>query len=428
MEEAFWKCNQKVAIAILSTQGVLPASKVRTEPEDGLGFVDAIPVLPHALSKVGLVKKLIDYGAVSEITFSDIKSELETKPLTGEQMRQFLAWLGHKARINEMDANMTRSLLDVVVANDDESEAGGILVLSECRTFLNTARIPPEMPIPSTCLPFKFSRKLERSDLEILGFDDLQLVPWLRWLLENTNNRSLLSVERDITQSSPFASAVLPVISKQWEGLSQSSKASVVELLSLRTVIPTKQGMKKPSNAYFPNVKLFDDLPNVSGLHAVKDKFLAALGVRKTIDLSVIFERLFETTPKSDHRIPNSSSKWSHVDLIKYLASVRADIPVTDIARLKSTKICPAEDGALQATQDHHLVSELFEPSPALRKLHLKTLQWPGIYRPESSEGRFLAFLGLQSAPSPMNLIEIMAQSAKKQEWDLREYALKIFH
>ena len=79
MEEAFWTCNQKVAIATMSTQGVLPASKVRTEPDDGLGFVDGIPVLPQALMEVGLVKKLIEYGVITEITVSDIKSELKPK-------------------------------------------------------------------------------------------------------------------------------------------------------------------------------------------------------------------------------------------------------------------------------------------------------------------------------------------------------------
>ena len=427
MEEAFWTCNQRVAIATMSTQGILPASRVRMEPDDGLGFLDGIPVLPQALMKVGLVKKLIEYSVITEITVSDVKTELEAKALTAEQLRLFLGWLGHKARINEMDGITTRSLLDVAVANDDEAEAGGILVLSECKTFLNTSRIPPEMPVPPTCLPFKYTKKVERTDLELLGFDDLQMVPWLRWLVENTTGRGRLPIEQDITQSPTFACAVLPVISKQWEGLSQSSKASVVELLSIRTVIPTKMGMRKPSDAYFQSVKLFDDLPNVSGLHSVKEKFLAALGVRKTIDLGVIFERLFETAPKPNTQIPKSSPKWSHVDLIKYLASVRSDIPAADITRLRSTRICPAEDGALQPTQERYLVSELFEPDAVLRKLHLRTLQWPGVYRPESSEGRFLTYLGLQNAPTTNNLIEIMSQSAKKQDWALREYALRYF-
>lgn len=427
MEEAFWTCNQKVAIATLSTQGVLPASKVRTEPEEGLGFVEGIPVLPQAIMEVGLIKKLIGYGVITEITISDIKAELEAKALTTEQLRRFLGWLGHKARIGEVDAVMTRSLLDVAVANDEEDEHGGLLVLSECRTYLNTSRIPAEMPVPPTCLPFKFTKKMDRKELEILGFEDLQMMAWLRWLTENTGGRGQLSAEHDITQNPAFASIVLPVISKQWEGLAQSSKSGVVDLLSTRTVMPTKLGLRKPSESYFPNVQLFDDLPNVKGLNSVKDKFLTALGVRKTIDLGVIFARLFDTAPNGTVHRPKSSPKWSHADLIKYLASVRADIPPADIVRLRSTRICPAETESLQPTQELYLVSELFEPDQMLRKLRLRTLQWPGVYRPGSPEGRFLTYLGLRNAPSATDLIEIMAKSAKDQDWALREYALKYF-
>lgn len=114
----------------------------------------------------------------------------------------------------------------------------------------------------------------------------------------------------------------------------------------------------------------------------------------------MVFERLVDRTPDSKTQIPTSSSKWSHVDLIKYLASVRNDIPPADINRLKSMKICPAETESLQPTQERYLVSELLEPDQALRRLRLRTMQWPGIYRPESNEGRFLTFLGLRSAPA----------------------------
>ena len=113
----------------------------------------------------------------------------------------------------------------------------------------------------------------------MLGFEDLHLVPWLRWITENTGGRGDLSSDQDITMSPAFASSVLPIISKQWEGLSQSSKSDVIELLTPRTVIPTKMGMRMPAEAYFPSVKLFDDLPVVTGLQSVKDKFLTALQV-----------------------------------------------------------------------------------------------------------------------------------------------------
>ena len=426
MEEAFWTCNQRTTIATLSTRGVTLASDVRLAPEQ-LGFLEDIPTLPEALIQNGLVKKLIDYGVITEVTISDIKQNLESKALSGVQLQCFLEWLAHKARINEVDSVAIRSLLNVAVANDDQDGDGKVIVLGEMRNFVNVSRIPPEMPVPQTTLPFKFTKKIAKADLELLGFEDLHLVPWLRWLIENTGGRKDLSADFDVTTSPDFASSVLPVVSKQWDGLSQSSKSTVAELLTPRTIIPTKMGMKKPAESYFPSVKLFDDLPVITGVQSVKDKFLVAMGVRKTVEIGVVFERLVNTSPSVKSQIPASSPKWSHVDLIKYLASVRNDIPSADIDRLKSMKICPAETEALQPTVARHLVSDLFEPEQSLRRLRLRTLQWPGVYRPESSEGRFLTFLGLRAAPSYIDLIKIMSSAAANQDTNLCDHALKYF-
>ena len=425
IEEAFWTCNQKVAIAILSNRGVFPASQVRLESE-GLDFVEYLPSLPAALADAGLIQKLIHYGVVTEVTVSDIKSELESKALNAIQLRQFLAWLLQKVHINEVDTTVARSLLSVAVANDDDEDGKSkLIVLGEMTGFLNSSRIPASMPLPPYVLPYKFTKDISRALLETF-FDDLQIVPWLRWLIENTGGRGDLGIERDITQSAPFAASVLPVISKQWEGLSQSSKVTVIELLSQRTIMPTKMGMKKPEDAYFSNVKLFDDLPVVVGLHAVKDKLLSSLGVRKTIDIGVVFDRLMDMS-SLESRIPKSSTKWSHVDLIKYLSSVRQDIPPADIKRLRNTKICPAETESLQPTNERYLVSELYQPEQSIRRLKLPTLQWPGVYRPESAEGKFLTFLGLRTHPSYQDLIHIMSTAASNGDTNLRDQALRYF-
>ena len=141
----------------------------------------------------------------------------------------------------------------------------------------------------------------------------------------------------------------------------------------------------------------------------------------------MVFDRLIDAAPSSRTQIPASSSKWSHVDLIKYLASVKDDIPPADITRLRSMKICPAETESLQPTKERYLVSELFEPDQAIRRLKLRTLQWPGIYRPESNEGRFLTFLGLCAAPSYYDLVKLISTAAGKQDFELRDRGLRYF-
>ena len=426
MEEAFWTCNQKTTISTLSTKGVVPSSKVRITPET-LEFVEGIPTLPEALAGVGLIKKMIEYGVITEMTVTDIKSELESKALNGPQLQQFLEWLGHKARINEIDKVMIQALLSVTVANDTDDGRERVIVLGDMKNFLNTSRIAPEMPVPPSTLPFKFTKKIAKADLELLGFEDLHIVPWLRWLVENLGGRRDLPETQDITNSSTFAASVLPIISKQWDGLSQSSKQTIIELLANRTIIPTKMGMRRPAEAYFPTVKLFDDLPVICGVSNLKEKFLNALGLRKTVEIGVVFSRLMDASATPSTQIPASSRKWSHVDLIKYLASVRADIPPADIDRLKKMKICPAETEVLQPTKERYIVSELFEPDQALRRLKLPTMQWPGVYRPETPEGRFLSFLGLRAAPSYIDLIKIMSGAATSANISLRDHALKYF-
>jgi hypothetical protein len=75
--------------------------------------------------------------------------------------------------------------------------------------------------------------------------------------------------------------------------------------------------MKIPSETYFPNVRLFDDLPIISGIQGVKEKVLLALGVRKTVELDTIFQRLLDPsiqTSDGEKRAP----KWSHVDQLQF--------------------------------------------------------------------------------------------------------------
>jgi hypothetical protein len=120
------------------------------------------------------------------------------------------------------------------------------------------------------------------------------------------------------------------------------------------------------------------------------------------------------------------AAKWSHVDLIKYLSSVRSDIPSGDIKRLQTTRICLAE-GHSDKSSERYLVSDLYEPDESLRRLKLPILQWPGIYNPSSPEGRFLSFLGLRTAPTYLELVGIMAKASHNQDGPLRHQAFKYF-
>ncbi|KAL4782277.1 hypothetical protein BJX76DRAFT_293450 [Aspergillus varians] len=434
MEDAFWTSNKNASIEVLSTCGIVQNHQVRIAAKD-LTFLDSIPALPDEFVEGSkeFVKKLTMLGLVTEVTVSDIRRELEASPLRSSQIAEFLAWLGRRAVSGQLDLYSVKSILNVAVASTDDENGNttGLIVFSEVSLFLNPQRIPADLPLPPTVVPFKYTKSLARKELDSFGWEELPTVPWLSWLVSNSGNRNVLPLAQDITQTPAFAAQVLPVISKQWESLTQSSKQNVVDQLQLHTVIPTKIGMKRPGQTYFPSVRLFDDLPVVHGLQGVKEKLLTALGVRKTVELGVIFERLLNAPGPSDGK-PPSQRKWSHVDLIRYLASVSSDIPASDIKRLKDTSFCAAElstgrDGSKASEQKRYKVPELFEPNDSLRALGLPVIEWPGMFISSSSEGKFLARLGLRSFPTAVEVVRIMAKAAATNNWALHGKAMSYY-
>ncbi|KAF2168071.1 hypothetical protein M409DRAFT_65608 [Zasmidium cellare ATCC 36951] len=417
IEEAFWMCNQKASIDILSTRGVLPSQQVRVASED-LSFVDGIPVVPDELMEKAneFLTKLRDYGLLSDITNGDIKKELEAQALSEKQVTELVKWACTKVSRQEMDAGVVQTLFDGTVASISEefvsTASSPVLQLGQIRTFVNSAKIPVDLPTPPETIPFRLTKGLSPGQLASIGWDELQIVPWLRWIVENDGRG--FGQGQTLTTTPAVASQVLPVVSKSWEGLSQSSKQTIQDLLVPRTVIPTKLGMRKPPQAYFGSVKLFDDLPTITGLQGVKEKFLSALGVRKTVELNVVFDRLMTKSASAEA----GEGKWSHVDLIKYLVSVKDDIPTEDVKRLRQTPMCPAETQSGDQINKGKLyrLSDLYEPDDAIRRLGLPVLQWPGQYRGQTPEGRFLRLLGLQPYPAVPDLVEILSKAPAGSE------------
>ncbi|KAJ5701518.1 hypothetical protein N7488_009066 [Penicillium malachiteum] len=430
IEDAFWMCNKNASIEILSTCGVIPSHQTRIAPKD-LSFMDSIPSLPEEFVSGAkeFVHRLTEFGLVTDITVSDIKRELEASTLRANQVVEFLTWMGRKTVAGQLDKLSVQSLLRVAVANDEvrDGKPTRLIVFADITSFLNPQRIPADLPIPPSVIPFRFTKSMGKQDLEALGWVELHTVPWLRWLVTNAGDRNLLSADEDVTQSASFSGKILPVLSKQWEALSQPGKETVVNILQPKTVIPTKLGMKEPTQTYFASVRLFDDLPVVHGLNGVKEKFLVSLGVRKTVELGVIFDRLINAPSSADTK--GSSRKWNHVDLIRYLTSVREDIPPNDIKRLKDTSICTAEvtSGAKIAPGTLYKICELYEPKDSLRALGLPVIEWPGTYNNASNEGKFLSMMGLKSQPSGAEVVRLMITSDAEKNSARKTKALSYF-
>jgi hypothetical protein len=423
IEEAFWTCFKKASIEAYSTAGILQTDKIRLGSEELSKFVNNIPIVPNEMKENPFVRKLIDFGLITHITVSDVKRELEAKALNKTQLINFIRWAGKKSWSGDLDPGSRDALLQVALGTmGDEDDSGGIITLGTIKNYHVTARIPANLPIPPTTIPFTFTANCLESELAALGWEPLEVIPWLRFLLETASSRS---EEENLTKSSKFATQVLTVLSKNWENTNQAGKDVIAKLLQYQAVMPTKMGMKKPSESFFPSVKLFDDLPVIQGCDKLKEKFLVAIGVRKTLDLETIFSRLLSNSGDT------AEKKWSHVELIKYLASVQNDIPSDDMERLRKSRICPAEAGpkgmeSTKPTEEFYRVADLFEPKDTLRSLQLPILQWPGppgSYRASSPEARFLSLLGLRAYPSVPELVDLMASKDER----LRGLAMTYF-
>lgn len=408
IEEAFWTAFRKATIEMYSSRGVLQTSQIRLGYEELSKFVDSIPSIPKEMVENLFVKKLIDFGLITPITVTDIRNELEAKSLNKEQLIHFISWAGQKSMIGELDPGSRAALLEVAVGVDEDGDHGGVIALGSIQNYVLTSRIPANLPVPPTTIPFSFTATISTSHLQSLGWEPLEVVPWLRFILESDSSRP---EAQSLAKSTAFAVQVLIILSKNWDSVNTGSRQVITRLLSNYPIMPTKMGMRKPPEAFFPSVKLFDDLPVIEGCDKVKDKFLVALGVRKTVDLDTIFSRLLNASDEKGQQ------KWSHVELIKYLASVQNDIPSDDLKKLRDSRICPAEAGpqgmeSSQPTREMYKVSQLYEPKDSLRVLRLPILQWPGQpggLRASSAEGRFLTLLGLKTSPSVPELVDMMA-------------------
>lgn len=423
VEEAFWTCFNKASIEMYSSRGVLPTTQVRLGSDDLSSFVNNIPVVPEELKASPFVTKLTDFGLLSHITVTDIKRELEVKALTKAQATAFIAWAANRSIKGELDPGSRSALLEVAVATaGDGGDQGEVVALGSIQTFQNVQRIPAHMPVPPTTIPFALTANLQVAELQALGWEALEVLAWLRFLIESARKRP---GDESITQSPKFSVQVLTVLSKSWDLITSRDRDAVARLVKDHPVMPTRLGMMLPGESYFPSVKLFDDLPVIQGCEKVKENFLAAVGVRKTVDLDTIFTRLLSASGEGGQK------KWSHMELIKYLTSVQNDIPSDDLKKLRDSKFCPAEAGPkgmepTKGTQTLYTISGLYEPKDSLRTLGLPILQWPdppGSFRPNSPEARFLSRMGLRTCPSVPELVDMMAS----KDESLRTSAMTYF-
>ncbi|KAF2243415.1 hypothetical protein BU26DRAFT_523727 [Trematosphaeria pertusa] len=420
IEEAFWNCSKERSIDILSSKGVMASKYVRM-PAETLSFLGEVAMVPQELATkaVTFMLNLHNRGFISELTMADIRHGLETRALSEDELSEFLKWCGAKLEGNEIDAPGVRSLFEITVANIDikaEESSGRILALGDIGTYINASRITPTLPVPPDTIPFRFSKPIPPKQLQMFGWVELSMVRWLRFM-------TTVPQLQEFTSSEKLGSQVLSLTAKCWDQLDGVSKEAVVNILTPHPIMPTKAGMRRPEESYFPTVKLFEDLPTVKQFPGSKEKFLTALGVRKTVDLPMVFDRMRIQDQNSNLE---KKAPWNHVDLIRYFASVMDEMPKKDLDRLRQTPFLPGEGAAVRHSQLSK-ASDLYAPDQAILSMGLTQVKLPFEFKPNVREGALLLRLGLRQWPDSITLANILHRAGQSNDRQLYTLVMEYF-
>ena len=301
MRSAFFNCaGRGLPFPVISSAGVRSAFDVRIPDPRLSAFLRKLPIFPEELldgSKL-MIAALRDEGMLRDIAFEDVLGELRVRSLSEEEMVACLQWW-----INASEQDPT-GLIDnrrqflsaarlTISSPDDGHEQ--IIPLKGIKTFLNNVFLPTDGPLPSHLLPMHVGQKFDSAQLQrSLQWRELTVLEWVQHIVDPAvyTRKS----EFNIVESPVWAECVLQVLSRSWPTLSQANITSIIGLLSKLACIPTSTGMEMPGKAYFSSADIIQDLPIVKFSSGVRVEgnlqiLLTGLGVRKYIDLKMIYKR-----------------------------------------------------------------------------------------------------------------------------------------
>lgn len=302
METAFFTCATTHPFSIISSEGVRSASLVHVPDPETSGFLKRLPVISEDIvggAKI-MIAALRARGMIKNITFVDVLNELRSRPLSETETIACLKWW---INVNKQGSNPNliqgrSQLLDALVVSIN-GPPERIMRLSDARTFLNSraggAIIPTDGPLPSTLLPASVTRSFDPDALgTVFPWKQLTIVDWLRHVTDPKVVAG--NAEFDITLSASWAERVFSVLARAWPSLPKSAQEDVIKILSPMSCVPTSAGLKVPAQAYFASVNLFRDLPTVTmpsgaNIKGALEKVLQSLGVRKHVELQIVFDR-----------------------------------------------------------------------------------------------------------------------------------------
>ncbi|KAF7726033.1 hypothetical protein EC973_009098 [Apophysomyces ossiformis] len=441
LEERFLHSG-KVPLRLMTSHGIESISGTRLLSDSKLNnsmrdtsldsltgtFVKTIPTLtPTMVERCRKsIEKFVSLGLLKPLGFSDIIKELNSRPLNEEEMvgcmKWWIAWNRGKWNASpgteRLNGDMKAQFLDAAILDCGDNK---LIPLSQAKWWINPKIIPLDVSVPPSTLPFAVTKSILSSDLRELFGDlaELSILEWSRYIKD----------DKDLEVSPTFAERVFTIVSRSYSHCSSATQADICALFKSKRCMPTKHGMERPSEAYFTTVNLFDDLPIIQFQNGrlISEQFLMGLGVRKHVDLQLVFDRLI------------SDGSWSHIELVKYLTTAVNTLSAVEIRRLRETAIFTKEgeepkakeiqrptdkvdsDGQpimeiyVKKVYQRYKANELYAPIDTLRNLQLPLIYWDSRWRTMSAEAKFLEKLGLWSTPPLSEILRLASPSANSQ-------------
>jgi hypothetical protein len=165
IEESFFSCEKEVDIPMFSTLGVVSSRTVRVTSRE-MSFLKRTPLVPDLVlhEAKGFVDRLREAEILKEITWQDVKAELNSRTLRDSEARELLKWMLDE----KLPADQRKQLLSTAVVIVGDEKSGKVVNLGDITRFVVPGKMPVEGDFPAYVLPAELTRRFLAKDLESL--------------------------------------------------------------------------------------------------------------------------------------------------------------------------------------------------------------------------------------------------------------------
>jgi hypothetical protein len=401
VQSAFVKATDKPLLMISSNGKLEPINVLRLPPLDSMGlFIKTIPTIPFKFKEMcpEVVQFYQTSGLLKNISIDDVLLEISSRALNKVEMVGFFEyWIGMVKMGNITDKNMGTLQKNLTYVSDLSTTVS----LSKMFFISNQKIVPNTLPLPSTCIPNELTKSITKSDLELAfwGWRELDIITWAQFIVQH----------QDFVTDVKFTESVMLTFSRHYSNMSKEQHQILISILSVKSCIPTQNGMKLPTQAYLETVNLFDDIPKIAfESKSMNSQFLKHLGVRDHVELQMVFDRIHDLS-------------WDQTQLIKYFGTIVDKLTSQEWKTLKETALFVAAND-----NKRYKANELYAPILKLKDLGLKTIFWHGKWK-AGNESLFMDQLGLRNVVPLMDLLKLVANSPVDNRLNLIQFMVKNF-